>query len=215
MRAELGGAWQLPRDLTLNGSYRWEGPVGAFLTSGDATLGWQATDRLGVALSAVAFEQAEEFRIGSGRVFGGGAMVDYEARDAVRISGGSTCTATPSRTAPARWTGRRRGMDGTGTRIRPGPRHQQAGGPMTRRGRIALAACSSPSRVRRHCSRGASGRMDFRTTSTAACFRSASGATRGFRPATSRSSTRIRRRARAATTASASAWSTGRRRRDG
>jgi hypothetical protein len=87
-RAELGGAWQLPRELTLNGSYRWEGPVGAFLTSGDATLGWQATDRLGVALSATAFEQAEEFRIGSGRVFGGGAMVDYEARDAVRISGG-------------------------------------------------------------------------------------------------------------------------------
>jgi hypothetical protein len=88
MRAELGGAWQLPRDLSLNGSYRWEGPVGAFLTSGDATLSWQPTDQLGIALNAVAFEQAEEFRIGSGRVIGGGAAVDYEIRDGMRLSGG-------------------------------------------------------------------------------------------------------------------------------
>jgi hypothetical protein len=87
-RAELGGAWQLPGAWTLNGSYRWEGPVGAFLTSGDATLTWQASDRVGVALNATAFEQAEEFRIGSGRVFGGGGMADYQVRDGMRVSGG-------------------------------------------------------------------------------------------------------------------------------
>jgi hypothetical protein len=87
-RAELGGAWQLPNDLALTASYRWEGPVGAFLTSGDATLSWQATDRFGLALNAAAFEQAEEFRIGSGRVFGGGASADFEVRDGMRLSGG-------------------------------------------------------------------------------------------------------------------------------
>jgi hypothetical protein len=87
-RAELGGAWQFPREMTLGASYRWEGPVGAFLTSGDATLGWQATERIGVALNAAAFEQAEEFRIGSGRVFGGGAAVDAELRERMRLSGG-------------------------------------------------------------------------------------------------------------------------------
>jgi hypothetical protein len=87
-RAELGGAWQLPGELMLNGSYRWEGPVGAFLTSGDAVLSWQPTDRLGLAVNAVAFEQAEEFRIGSGRVVGGGASGDFEIRDGFRLSGG-------------------------------------------------------------------------------------------------------------------------------
>jgi hypothetical protein len=87
-RAEVGGQRQLPSNLALSGSYRWEGPVGALLNSGDVVLAWRPAGRFGASLQGMLFEQAEEFRIGSGRVLGLGGSLDADLREGTSLAGG-------------------------------------------------------------------------------------------------------------------------------
>jgi hypothetical protein len=87
-RAELGGRWRVGERLTLDGGWTVDGPVGAFASSGDATLSYRAGDRLGMHLRGMAARQIEEFRLGHGTVIGAGGGVDLELRRDVQISGG-------------------------------------------------------------------------------------------------------------------------------
>lgn len=108
-RAEAGGRWQLSPAFALEGSYRLEGPVGAFLSAGDASLAYRPGERLGVWLRGTALQQIEEFRVGEGALLGGGAGLDIELRRGARLAGGidvfrQTRTRRP---AAADWNQRR------------------------------------------------------------------------------------------------------------
>jgi hypothetical protein len=87
-RGTAGANLRLTDRLALNGSYEIEGAVGAFLNSGTAVLGWQPTATVDVNLRAVAMQQLEEFRIGEGRLWGGGAGLGAELRPGLHLSGG-------------------------------------------------------------------------------------------------------------------------------
>jgi hypothetical protein len=78
-----GGKW------VVDGSYRLESGNGAFLSSGDLTLRWSDT-RLDAALTGMAFQQMEEFRVGDGRAYGGGLTLGYEVLAGTRLTGGGT-----------------------------------------------------------------------------------------------------------------------------
>lgn len=58
------------------GEYRLETGFGAYLSSGDAAVRWEATDRVAVRLRGTAFQQIEQFRVGENAVVGGGLGID-------------------------------------------------------------------------------------------------------------------------------------------
>jgi hypothetical protein len=86
-RFGLGARW-VGGDLTALGEYRLEAGFGAFLSSGDLEVRWQAFD--GVALSArgSAFQQIEQFRVGDNIVLGGGLGVDASLPRGMRLRSG-------------------------------------------------------------------------------------------------------------------------------
>lgn len=89
-RAEAGGAWSLAPAWTLNGAYHLEWGPGGFLNSGDASVRWSPSERLGVSLSGTSFQQIEQYRLGDGRAYGGGVSVDAEVtRRFSFVAGGS------------------------------------------------------------------------------------------------------------------------------
>jgi len=81
-RYSLGARW-LVGPWTAFGEYRLETDFGAFLSSGDASVRWQATDRLALTARGSAFQQIEQFRIGEQVVIGGGLGSD------LRLFGGT------------------------------------------------------------------------------------------------------------------------------
>lgn len=76
-RADLGARWVARDRMQVNGSYQLEWGPGGFLSSADASLRYEATDRLSGSVSALTFQQIEEYRLGEGRAFGGGASAEY------------------------------------------------------------------------------------------------------------------------------------------
>jgi hypothetical protein len=87
-RAAAGASWALDPDLTFRGGYEVEGPVGAFLSSGNAAAAWRASDRVELSVRGVAAQQIEEFRIGEGFLLGAGLGAAVEIREAMRVNGG-------------------------------------------------------------------------------------------------------------------------------
>lgn len=87
-RASAGGFLRLRSSLTLNGSYLAEGPVGAFTSSGDASLAWQPVEGWELSLRGMAAQQIEEFRIGEGVLVGGGIGLGARLTDGIAVSGG-------------------------------------------------------------------------------------------------------------------------------
>jgi hypothetical protein len=87
-RADAGARWQPTERWSINGRYELEWGPGGFLNSGDATARYQVNDRLGASVSALTFQQIEEYRLGEGRAFGGGASVDYDWNDRITAMAG-------------------------------------------------------------------------------------------------------------------------------
>jgi len=87
-RTNLGVRWQPVEDWTLEGTYRLEWGPGGSLNSGDVSARYEPTDRLGLSASLTTFDQVEEFRVGSGRAYGGGLSFDMRVVDRVTFAGG-------------------------------------------------------------------------------------------------------------------------------
>jgi hypothetical protein len=89
-RLMVGANWRAAPGLSVDGSYRMDRGFGAFLSSGDAAVSWQATPRIALSVEGTAFQQIEQFRIGSGVVYGGGANADVAVLPTVSLMGGAT-----------------------------------------------------------------------------------------------------------------------------
>jgi hypothetical protein len=89
-RFMVGANWAVMPGLSVDGSYRMDRGFGAFLSSGDVGMHWQALPRLALSVDATAFQQIEQFRIGEGIVYGGGGSVDIAVTPGLSLSGGAT-----------------------------------------------------------------------------------------------------------------------------
>jgi hypothetical protein len=76
-RADAGARWVASPRWVASGSYQLEWGPGGFLSSADATLGFEATERLSASVTALTFQQIEEYRLGEGRGFGASASASY------------------------------------------------------------------------------------------------------------------------------------------
>lgn len=85
---DTGVGWRPNARWTLRGAYRLEWGTGAYLQSGDASLGLQLSERLGVTVHGTMFQQLEEFRLGDRRMAGGGVSGSYEVGLRTRVDGG-------------------------------------------------------------------------------------------------------------------------------
>jgi hypothetical protein len=89
-RGELGARWRLARDWALDGQYQLEWGPGGFLSSADAAVRYDVSEGLIASLSAVTFQQIEEYRLGQGRAFGGSASVDWAWSERASVAGGAS-----------------------------------------------------------------------------------------------------------------------------
>jgi hypothetical protein len=87
-RASAGAAWRGSEQLTLSGSYEFEGPAGAVISSGSATMAWRPSERFDLSLRGMASQQVEEFRIGGGYLLGGGVGLGTELWQGAQLSAG-------------------------------------------------------------------------------------------------------------------------------
>ena len=87
-RTNAGARWQVRPGWTVDGSYRLEWGPGAFLSSGDVALRFDAWDRLNLSVSGTSFQQVEEFRVGDGRALGGGFSFDLKVTERANLAGG-------------------------------------------------------------------------------------------------------------------------------
>jgi hypothetical protein len=87
-RANAGARWQPATDWVLDGRYELEWGPGGFLNGADVAARYGATDRLTVSASLLTFQQIEEYRLGEGRAFGGGAAADFAVNDRMSLAGG-------------------------------------------------------------------------------------------------------------------------------
>ena len=71
------------------GEYRLETGFGAYMSSGDAAVRWEANDRIGIRLRGTAFQQIEQFRVGENAVVGGGLGVDIAGPWGVDLRAGA------------------------------------------------------------------------------------------------------------------------------
>jgi hypothetical protein len=90
VRAAAGARWQVLDQLAARGAYRMERGFGAFLSSGEVSLDWRPLDRLSLSLDGSAMQQIEQFRVGGGVVYGGGAAADLELPRNMLLSAGAT-----------------------------------------------------------------------------------------------------------------------------
>lgn len=88
-RAEAGASHRLTNAWTVEGNYRIEWGVGAFLSSGDARLRWSPSDRVEIGVFGSSFQQFEEFRVGDGRVYGGGVTGAVQLLTRLHLDGGA------------------------------------------------------------------------------------------------------------------------------
>jgi hypothetical protein len=87
-RADLGAHWAPHSAWTVDGRYELEWGPGGFLSSVDLSGRYRIGEDLGVSLSALSFQQIEEYRLGEGRAFGMGASADYAWGERVSLVGG-------------------------------------------------------------------------------------------------------------------------------
>jgi hypothetical protein len=86
-RFGLGARWAVG-DLMAFGEYRLEMGFGAFLSSGDVEVRWQAHPALALSARGSAFQQIEQFRVGDNTVVGGGLGVDAALPRGMRLRSG-------------------------------------------------------------------------------------------------------------------------------
>jgi hypothetical protein len=85
---EAGGVWPASERLTVEASYDLRWGVGAFLSSGEATVRFRPREDLDIAIQATSLQQFQEFRVGEGRIWGGGGTVGFIVSDRIRLDGG-------------------------------------------------------------------------------------------------------------------------------
>jgi hypothetical protein len=88
-RVMAGASWVPRTGLAIDGSYRIDRGFGAFLSSGDVGVHWDALPWLSVSLDGSAFQQIEQFRVGEGIVYGGGGSADLRLSPRYSLSGGA------------------------------------------------------------------------------------------------------------------------------
>jgi hypothetical protein len=91
-RVDAGARWVPVEGWSLDVRYDLEWGSGAILNGGDATIRYQATDRVGAGLSLVTFQQIEEFRLGEGRAVAVGGSLDVVVTDRLDLFGGFSVT---------------------------------------------------------------------------------------------------------------------------
>jgi len=89
-RANAGARWQARPGWTVDGAYRLEWGPGAFLSSADLSVRFDAWERLALSLTGTTFQQVEEFRVGDGRAFGGGFSFDFDVTSRTSLMGGAS-----------------------------------------------------------------------------------------------------------------------------
>jgi hypothetical protein len=89
-RFTVGANWRLTPGFAFDGAYRMERGFGAFISSGDVSASWDVTPWFGVSLDGTAFQQIEQFRVGEGIVYGGGASADLRITRTMALTGGAT-----------------------------------------------------------------------------------------------------------------------------
>jgi hypothetical protein len=87
-RADVGARWAPSERWSASGAYQLEWGPGGFLSSAEASLRLEATSALTASFSALSFQQIEEYRLGEGRAFGGGASADYALGEQASVSAG-------------------------------------------------------------------------------------------------------------------------------
>ena len=87
-RADAGARWVASPSWTLDGHYQLEWGPGGFLSSADAAVRYAVSESLTAALSALTFQQIEEYRLGQGRAFGVRASGDYQLNGRMSFAGG-------------------------------------------------------------------------------------------------------------------------------
>lgn len=80
LTARLGEAW------VLQGNYGVDVGSAASRSDGDVALRWRRGERLSVAARGTAFETISEWRVGTGRVVGGGADVSFALRSDLHVA---------------------------------------------------------------------------------------------------------------------------------
>jgi hypothetical protein len=89
-RFNVGANWRATPGIGFDAAYRMERGFGAFISSGDASVYWQATPRVELSIDGTAFQQIEQFRVGEGIVYGGGASANVELRRNLALLAGAT-----------------------------------------------------------------------------------------------------------------------------
>lgn len=91
-RGDASARWAFAEAWSVDASYQLEWGSGAFLSSGDARVRFQATDRVAAAVSLSTFQQIEEYRLGEGRAVGLGGSVDVLVTERIDVLGGFSIT---------------------------------------------------------------------------------------------------------------------------
>ena len=89
-RFSLRARGEISDALSVDGEYRLETGFGAYLSSGEASIAWQPSERLRLGAYGTAFQQIFEFRTGEAVVFGAGLTFDVALTNYLQLSGGGT-----------------------------------------------------------------------------------------------------------------------------
>lgn len=89
--ADAGARWALD-EWSVDARYRIEWGVGAFLNSGDVAVRRAVSSRLTAGVSASAFQQIEEYRLGEGRAYSLSGHADWVMTDRLDVSGSFAIT---------------------------------------------------------------------------------------------------------------------------
>jgi hypothetical protein len=108
-RLTLRARRQLSDPLTIDAEYRVETGFGAFLSSGEASVAWAASERLQAGIYGTAFQQILEFRTGEAAVLGLGAHVEWQITSALTATGQATLyrQSFDNRPSALNWTQKR------------------------------------------------------------------------------------------------------------
>ena len=90
--ADTGARWALGDQWSVDARYRIEWGVGAFLSSGDVSVRRAVSSRLTAGVSAGAFQQIEEYRLGEGRAYSLAGHADWMMTDRLDVTGSFAIT---------------------------------------------------------------------------------------------------------------------------
>jgi hypothetical protein len=89
-RFGVRGRYQMTEAVTFDADYQVENGFGAFLSSGEAQVGWSPSERVSVGAHVTAFQQIFEFRTGEAAVIGVGGQAAYRISDALEVHGNAS-----------------------------------------------------------------------------------------------------------------------------